>query len=381
MKAVVYRGPQEVATETVDDPKIEKPTDVLIKITTTNICGSDLHLYEGRTDLEEGRILGHENQGEVIEVGKAVWRVKVGDKVCIPFNVACGCCANCENGFTAACENVNPDPKMKGGAYGYAGMGPYWGGQAEFLRVPFGDFNCLVLPEDADEKANDYVMLSDIFPTGWHGVRLSGLLPGETIVIYGAGPVGLMAALSADIQGAAKIIVVDDKPDRLELAESFGAIPINFRDGDAPAQVTELTDGKGADRGVEAVGYQACGLKRGEAPNKTMNDLVKSVKFTGGIGVVGVFVPEDPGAANDLAKEGKIAFDIGNYFTRGQTMGSGQCSVKRYNRRLCALINAGKAQPGRIVSHEVGLDEAAGAYRHFDNRDDGWTKVVFKPAA
>ncbi len=381
MKAVVYKGEKQVAMETVDDPRIEKPTDVLVKITTTNICGSDLHLYEGRAGFEPGRILGHENQGEVIEVGNAVTRVKVGDRVCLPFNIGCGFCDNCEHGLTAFCQTNNPDPAMVGAAYGYANMGPYWGGQAELLRVPFGDFNCLVLPPDADEKANDYVMLSDIFPTGWHATRLAGLQPGESIVIYGAGPVGLLAAHAAAIQGAAKIMVVDEHQDRLKLAEDFGAVPIDFRAHDPVEQVTALTGGRGADRGCECVGYQACGLKREEVPNKTMNDLVKSVKFTGGIGVVGVFVPQDPGAHDELAKSGQIAFDLGTFFTRGQKMGSGQCSVKRYNRRLAELIHAGKAQPSRIVSHEISLDQAAEAYRHFDKRDEGWTKVVFKPAA
>lgn len=381
MKAVVYKGPKEVATETVEDPKIEQPTDVLVKITSTNICGSDLHLYEGRAGFEEGRVLGHENQGEVVEVGDAVVRVEVGDKVCLPFNIGCGFCVNCERGLTAFCAWNNPDPEMRGAAYGYAMMGPYTGGQAEYLRVPFGDFNCLVLPDDADEKANDYVMLSDIFPTGWHGVTMSGLQPGESIVIYGAGPVGLMATHSAALQGASRIFVVDDKPDRLKLAESFGAEAIDFSACDPAERVMELTDGEGADRGVEAVGYQACGVHRHEVPNKTMNDLVNSVKFTGGLGVVGVFVPEDPGAATELAEEGKIAFDIGNFFTRGQSIGSGQCSVKLYNRRLMNLIHVGKATPSKIVSHEIGLDQAANAYQHFDDRDEGWTKVVFKPAA
>ncbi|HSM05149.1 MAG TPA: glutathione-independent formaldehyde dehydrogenase [Longimicrobiales bacterium] len=381
MKAVIYKGPNQVATETVDDPVLEKPTDVLIRLTTTNICGSDLHLYEGRAGFEEGRILGHENQGEVLEIGNAVSRIAVGDKVCVPFNIGCGFCANCERGDTAFCQTNNPDPDMNGAAYGYANMGSYRGGQAEYLRVPYGDFNCLVLPGDADEKANHYAMLSDIFPTGWHATRLAGLQPGESIVIYGAGPVGLMAAHSAYLQGASRVMVVDDKPDRLEQAEAFGAEAIDFSECDAPQRVMELTGGQGADRGCECVGYQACGLRGEEVPNKTMNALVQSVKFTGGIGVVGVFVPEDPGAATDLAKEGKIAFDIGTWFTRGQTMGGGQCSVKMYNRRLAALIHSGRATPGDIVTQEISLDEAADAYKHFGDRDEGWIKVVFKPAA
>ena len=199
MKALVYRGPREVAVEQVPDARIEEPTDVLVRITSTNICGSDLHMYEGRTDVEEGKVLGHENLGEVIEVGSAVRRVKVGDWVCLPFNIACGFCKNCERGFTGACLSVNPG--FAGGAYGYADMGPYNGGQAELLRVPYGDFNCLRLPPDAQEKQDDYVMLADIWPTGYHAVELSGLQPGESIVIYGAGPVGLMAAYSLSSKG------------------------------------------------------------------------------------------------------------------------------------------------------------------------------------
>ena len=202
MKALVYEGPRKVAVKEMPDAKIEKPSDVLVKIVATNICGSDLHMYEGRTDMETGRILGHENLGQVAEVGASVERIKKGDWVVLPFNIGCGFCANCEKGLTGYCLTCNPG--TAGAAYGFAGMGPYSGGQAEYLRVPYGDFNCLLLPPDAKEKQNDYVMLSDIFPTGWHATRLAGLCPGESIVIYGAGPVGLMAAHSAMIQGASK---------------------------------------------------------------------------------------------------------------------------------------------------------------------------------
>src|ERR1700722_19754992 len=203
MKALVYNGPRDVRIKEVPDAKIEKPTDVLVRITTTNICGSDLHMYEGRTNVEKGKVLGHENLGQVIEVGAAVDRVKVGDWVCLPFNIACGFCKNCERGLTGFCLTANPG--NAGAAYGFAGMGPYSGGQAEYLRVPYGDFNCLVLPPDAEEKQNDYVMLSDIFPPGYHAPELAGLRPGESVVIFGAGPVGLMAAYSASLKGASKI--------------------------------------------------------------------------------------------------------------------------------------------------------------------------------
>ena len=379
MKALVYNGPRDVSVEEVPDAKIEHLTDVLVKITSTNICGSDLHMYDGRTNLEKGRVIGHENLGEVIEVGDAVARVKVGDMVCLPFNVACGYCKNCESGLTGACLTMNPG--IAGAAYGFAGMGPFDGGQAEFLRVPYGDFNCLVLPEDATEKEDDYVMLADIFPTGWHSTRLAGLMPGESVVIYGAGPVGLMAALSAKIQGASKIIVVDSHPDRLALASEIGAITINF-DKDSPvAEILDLTDGAGADRGCECVGYQAHDSDGDEQPNITMNNLVASVKATGGIGVVGVFVPLDPKADDVLQKVGKIEFDMGAFWTKGQSMATGQANVKAYNRYLCDLIHAGKAKPSWIVSHSLSLEDAPVAYKHFDERDKGWTKVVLKPGA
>src|ERR1017187_7942833 len=377
MKAVVYKGPRDVVVTQVPDAKIEKATDVLVDITTTNICGSDLHMYEGRTSMEAGRIFGHENLGTVIEIGTAVDRVKLGDRVCMPFNISCGFCDNCERGLTGFCLTANPG--NAGAAYGFAGMGPYSGGQAELLRVPYADFNCLVLPSDAEEKENDYVMLSDIFPTGWHATRLANLQSGESIVIYGAGPVGLMAAMSARIQGASQIFVVDGQEDRLALAEQIGATPINMKGGDVGDRIRELTGGRGADCGAECVGYQCHNASGKEVPNLVMNSLVDAVKATGTLGVVGVFIPKDPGAEDKLAKNGEIAFDMGKFWFKGQKMGTGQCNVKAYNRRLRDLIHQGKANPSMIVSHELPLEEAPQAYKHFDNRDPGWTKILLHP--
>lgn len=379
MKAVIYNGPRDVKVSQIEDSKIEKPTDVIVRLTTTNICGSDLHMYEGRTSFEEGRVFGHENLGEVVEVGSAVDRVRKGDRVVMPFNVACGFCENCEKGLTGFCLTCNPG--MAGAAYGFADMGPFQGGQAELMRVPYADFNCLVLPEDAKEKEDDYVMLSDIFPTGWHAVELSGMLPGESVAIYGAGPVGLMAAHSAFLKGAARVFVVDEHDDRLKLAAKMGAMPIDTRKGDPVKQILDQTNGQGTDRGCECVGYQCCDRHGHEASNYTMNCLVASTKATGGIGVVGVFVPKDPGAPDKLQKDGKIAFDFGSLWTKGQTVKTGQCNVKAYNRRLANLIHAGRATPSQIISHRLKLDEAPDAYKHFDARDTGWTKVVLKPAA
>ena len=379
MKAVIYNGPRDVTVSNVPDARIEKPTDAVVRMTATNICGSDLHMYEGRTSFEKGRVFGHENLGQVIEVGSGVDRVKKGDWVCLPFNVGCGFCENCERGLTGFCLTCNPG--TAGAAYGFAEMGPYQGGQAELLRVPYADFNCLTLPSDAAEKQDDYVMLSDIFPTGWHATELAGVLPGETVAIYGAGPVGLMAAHSAMIKGAARVFVVDAHDDRLALAKKLGGTPVDMRRCDPVQEILGQTDGLGTDRGCECVGYQCCDRHGNEASSYTMNSLVGSTKATGGIGVVGVFVPQDPGAKDDLAKQGKMAFDFGALWFKGQQIKTGQANVKAYNRRLRDLIHVGKATPSAIISHRLGLDQAPDAYQHFDARDEGWTKVVLKPAA
>ncbi|WP_329048700.1 glutathione-independent formaldehyde dehydrogenase [Amycolatopsis sp. NBC_01488] len=378
MKAVVYQGPRSVEVRDVPEPKIEQPADAIVKITTTNICGSDLHMYEGRTNVEEGKILGHENMGFVAEIGSGVTRIKVGDRVSVPFNIACGTCRNCLEGWTSFCLRANPTEGVDGAAYGYANMGPYDGGQAEYLRVPWADFNLLELP-GGTEHENDFTMLSDIFPTGWHGTELAGLRPGDRVVVFGAGPVGLMAAHSAVIRGAAEVYVVDKERDRLAMAEKIGALPIDLAEADPVEQIMAATGGAGADCGVEAVGYQAHDHTGEEHPELVLDNLVKTVRSTGGIGVVGVYLPDDPGAANELAKHGRIAFDYGSFFMKGQQMGTGQAPVKRYNRQLRDLIITGKANPSFLVSHELPLEQAAEGYEKFDHRDDGWTKVLLRP--
>lgn len=377
MKALVYQGPRDVRVEEMPDAMIERPTDALVRITRTNICGSDLHMYEGRTDMKPGRILGHENVGEVIEVGPAVDRVKVGDMVSMPFNIGCGFCENCERGLSNYCLTCNPG--LAGAAYGFADMGPYHGGQAELLRVPYADYNCLILPRGAEEKQNDYVMLSDIFPTGYHATEMAQLKPGQSVVIYGAGPVGLMAALSATVKGASLVMVVDTHKDRLALAEKIGAVAIDDTEGGGIERVMELTGGRGADCGCECVGYQCCNMQQHEVPNLTLNNLVHAVKFTGHIGVVGVFVPMDPNAQDTLQRRGQVAFDYGMHWFKGQKMGTGQCPVKAYNRFLSRLIEQDKVKPSWIVSHELPLDQAPEAYKNFDAREDGWTKVTLTP--
>ncbi|WP_420450247.1 glutathione-independent formaldehyde dehydrogenase [Ilumatobacter sp.] len=379
MRAVVYQEPYKVAVEDVDDPRIEDPTDVVIKITTAAICGSDLHMYEGRTAAESGIVFGHENMGIVEEVGDAVASVKVGDRVVLPFNVACGFCVNCQlHNKTGFCLTVNEG--FAGGAYGYVSMGPYTGGQAEYLRVPFADFNCLSLPE-GDDHENDFAMLADIFPTGWHGTELAGLRPGQTIAVFGAGPVGLMAAYSAMIRGASRVFVVDQVRSRLKLGEEIGATAIDFSDGDPVEQIRDQTDGEGTDCGVDAVGYQATADDGEEQPAVVLNQLVQTVRPMGTLGVVGLYVPSDPGGPTDHARNGELLFKMGEFFEKGQKMGTGQADVKSYNRQLRDLIIAGVASPSFVVSKEISLDEAPEAYERFDNREDGYSKVVIKPGS
>lgn len=384
MKAVVYRGPEDIAVTDVPDARIEDPNDILVRITTTNICGSDLHMYEGRTTFETGRTFGHENMGEVVEVGDAVRKVKVGEYVVLPFNVSCGFCKNCERGLTNYCLTMQPEPAFAGAAFGFADMGPYQGGQAELLRVPYGDFMALRLGEDAAERQTDYVMLADIFPTGYHATEMAGVKPGDQTVIMGGGPVGLMAAYSAILKGAGRVWVVDRHPDRLALAEKIGAIPIDDSAQDPVEVIKDATLGLGADNGCECVGYQAHDPQGNEDASLTLNTLIDAVRFTGKIGCVGVFVPSDPGGrekqrAGELEAEGKLALDFGMMWFKGQTIGTGQCPVKKYNRALRDLIAGGRANPGLIVSHELPLDRAPEAYRNFDRREKGWTKVVLHP--
>ncbi|MGW5648581.1 glutathione-independent formaldehyde dehydrogenase [Saccharopolyspora sp. NPDC003752] len=377
MKAVVYQEPFSVAINEVDRPTIQHPNDVIVRITSTAICGSDLHMYEGRTAAEPGIVFGHENMGIIEETGSGVASLNRGDRVVMPFNVACGFCKNCMAANTGFCLTVNPG--FAGGAYGYVAMGPYTGGQAEYLRVPFADFNCLKLPADGSHEA-DFVLLADIFPTGYHGCELAQVSPGESVVVYGAGPVGLMAAYSALLRGAARVFCVDRVPERLAKAEEIGAIPIDFSAGDPVEMIKEQTDGEGTDKGVDAVGYQAqVGDGSKEEPAIVLNSLIETVRPTGRLGVPGLYVPADPGGPNEEAKKGMLLVSVGRMFEKGQVIGTGQCNVKRYNRQLRDMIIAGRAKPSFVVSHELSLTEAPDAYRKFDQRIEGYTKVVLHP--
>jgi glutathione-independent formaldehyde dehydrogenase len=381
MKAVVYKEPFKVDVEQVEDAGIQDPTDVVIRVTSTAICGSDLHMYEGRTAAEPGIVFGHENQGIIEEIGDGIASLNVGDRINLPFNVACGFCENCEAGYTGFCLTVNPNGA--GGAYGYVGMGPYTGGQAEYLRVPFADFNALRLPgEEGDEFEDDFACLSDIFPTGYHGAVMADVGVGDTVAVYGAGPVGIMAAYSSFLRGAERVFMVDRVPNRLDLAESIGCVPVNFDEVDPIEYIQDQTDGHGSDKGIDAVGYQAT-VSGGEEeqPAIVLNQLVETVRPTGRLGVVGLYLPEDPGAPTEEAAAGRLLFEIGRFFEKGLAMGTGQCNVKRYNRALRDMIVAGRARPSFVVSQDLPLDNAPDAYHRFDQREEGYSKVVLKPSS
>lgn len=398
MKAVVYKSKEEVAVENVPDPKIESPTDAIIRITSAAICGSDLHMYEERTAAKPGTVFGHENQGIIEDVGSAVVSIKKGDRVVLPFNIGCGFCFNCSRQYTNACLTANPD--HPGAGYGYTGLGPYRGGQAEYLRVPFADFNCLKLPgKPGDELEDDFVLLADIFPTSWHSTELANVKAGDSVAIFGAGPVGLLAAYSAILKSAAEVYVVDRAPKRLDLAKKIGAIPVDFSKGNPVEQIKDLRQGNRGLRGeqrpedrkmpgvmcaIDAVGYQAHAASgKGEDPMQTVKWSTEILNATGSLALIGVYFPSDPGGVNEAAKKGLYQMPLGELWDKGVTIGQGQAPVKKYNKYLRDMIVEGRARPSFIVSHRLPLTEAPGAYQHFDKRgvDDGqdWTKVVLKP--
>ncbi len=395
MKAVVFKGTSQVAVEDVEDPRIERATDCVVRITSTGICGSDLHMYEGRTPAQPGIVLGHENMGVVEEIGDAVVTLRKGDRVVLPFNIACGFCLNCTRGDYNFCLVANPQGTHA--AYGYSGMGPFKGGQAELLRVPFADVNCLKLPgTPGDRFEDDFVLLADIFPTAFHATELANVQAGSSVAVFGAGPVGLLSAYSALLKGASEVFVVDSIPARLKKVEQIGAIAIDFRNGDPVEQIFDLRRRNplfmGALRageekmlgvmcGIDAVGYQARDFSdpEYEEPNEVLDALAKVVNPTGCIGVIGVYMPQDPNASTEAAKHGRFEVPWGKIWEKGITVGRGQCPVKRYNVRLRDLIVAGRAKPSFIVSHRLPLQDAPSAYEHFDRRDDGYTKVVLKP--
>jgi glutathione-independent formaldehyde dehydrogenase len=393
VRAVVLKGVREVAVENVPDPTIERPTDAIVRITSAGLCGSDLHMFAGRTVAHAGLVFGHEPLGVVEETGTSVTTVRKGDRVLIPLNIACGVCFNCTRGFTSACLAVNAEGA--GGAYGYVGMGPYRGAQAEYLRVPFAERNCLKVPgEVGDEWEDDFVLLADVFPTGWYANELAGVGIGSTVAVFGAGPVGLMAAHCAALRGASEIYVVDGVDERLAKAAEMGACPIDFRLGDPVEQIVGVRRRRTAGRlgigeekmlgvmcGIEAVGYQAVDWSdpTTENPGRVLEDLIRLVNPTGRIGSVGLYVPNDPGGINPHAKRGEFRLSFGKLWEKGLSLGTGQTPVARYAPMLCDLIVQGKSKPSFLVSHRLLLEEAPQAYAKFEQRAEGYTKVIFKP--
>ena len=398
MRAVVWKGPHKVQVEQVDDARLDEPTDVLVRLSTAAICGSDLHMYEGRAPGQPGTVFGHENIGVVSEIGPAVRTIKVGDRVVLPFNIACGFCFNCTRGFTNSCLTTNP--ASHSGGYGYSGMGPHRGGQAEFVRVPYADFNCLKLPgTPGDQLEDDFVLLADIFPTGYHATEQAHVRPGDSVAIFGAGPVGLLAALSARLRGASEIYVVDSVASRLELVGHIeGAVAVDFSKGDPVEQIFDLREphrkgvqdlrpgaGKkmpGVMCGIDAIGYEAWdrdAIGKRQNPTQAFEDVIAVTNPTGHVGLIGVYFPEDPGGVDEGAKHGRYTVPLGEAWNKGLSVEMGQAPVKAYNVYLRDLIVAGLAKPSFIVSHRLPLEAAPDAYEKFDQRADGYTKILLKP--
>jgi glutathione-independent formaldehyde dehydrogenase len=382
-RIVVYKEPGVVTVEDHDMPKLEVPEDVaratgmtreaphgvILRNVTTNICGSDQHMVRGRTTAPPGQTLGHEITGEIIEKGADVQFLDVGDIVTVPFNIACGRCRNCREQNTGVCLNVNPG--RAGSAYGYVDMGGWEGGQADFVMVPFADFNLIKIPdrEKAMEKILDLTMLSDIFPTGYHGAVTAGVTTGSTVYVAGAGPVGLAAAYSAYLLGAAVVVVGDLNKERLEQARSFGCETVDIsQDATLADQVEQVLGVPEVDSAVDAVGFEASGHGgTGEAPATVLNDIMTVTRAAGKLGIPGLYVTGDPGAGDPDAQEGTLKVRLGLGWAKSHSFTTGQCPVLRYNRNLMMAILHDKAHIADAVNATViGLDDAPRGYQEFD---------------
>jgi len=390
MKALCWHGHGDVRIDTVADPQLEKPTDVIIRVTATGICGSDLHLLDGyMPTMESGDILGHEPMGVVVEVGSGVQKVKRGDRVVVPFTISCGECFFCKKGLTAACDNSNPNAamaaKMMGhspaGLFGYSHLtGGYAGGQAEYLRVPFADVGCLKIESDLpDEKV---LFLSDIFPTGYMAAENADIEPGDTVAVWGCGPVGQFAIQSAWMFGAGRVIAIDRVEERMAMARTFGkAETIDFTKQDVYETLQEMTRGRGPDRCIDAVGAEAHGTggvdavldKVKAAVNLTtdrahvLRQAIYCCRKAGTVSVPGVYI----GFPDKLP--------MGAFVNKGLTMKSGQTHMHRYMKPLLAKVEAGEIDPSFVITHRLPLSDAPGAYKTFRDKEDGCIKVVLTP--
>jgi len=377
-RGVVYLGPNHVEVQSIDYPKFENPAGkpihhaVILKVVTTNICGSDQHMVRGRTTAPAGLVLGHEITGEVIEKGKDVEYLEIGDLVSVPFNVACGRCRTCREQQTGVCLNVNPS--RAGGAYGYVDMGGWIGGQADYVLVPYADFNLIKFPnkEQALEKIKDLTMLSDILPTGFHGAVSAGVGVGSTVYVAGAGPVGLAAAASAQILGAAVVLIGDMNAERLQHAKNVGFEPVDLTKSDRLEDLIEAKLGvPEVDASIDAVGFEARGHGQHhteEAPATVLNSLMTITRAAGGIGIPGLYVTEDPGAADKAAQIGALSMRFGLGWAKSHRFYTGQTPVLRYNRALMQAILYDRLPIAKIVNATViSLEEAPQGYKSFDS--------------
>ncbi len=375
-RGVAYMSPGEVEVQSIDYPKLvlgDRKCDhgVILKIVCTNICGSDQHMVRGRTTAPAGLVLGHEITGEVIEAGSDVEFISVGDIVSVPFNIACGRCRNCKEGKTGICLNVNP--ARPGAAYGYVDMGGWVGGQAEYVMVPYADFNLLKFPDrdQAMAKIKDLTLLSDIFPTGFHGAVTSGVGPGAIVYVAGGGPVGLACAHGCQLLGAACVIVGDLIPERLAQAKSFGCETIDLRESATLAeQIEQIIGVPEVDCGVDCVGFEARGHGKDtvvERPATVLNALMEVVRAGGGVGIPGLYVTGDPGGVDDNAKIGNLGIRIGLGWAKSHHFMTGQCPVMKYHRQLMQAILYERATPAKACNVTmISLDEAPQGYSDFD---------------
>ena len=395
-RAVAYKSPGVVEVIDTDYPSFELkdgpgvnpanvgrkvPHGVILRTVTTNICGSDQHMVRGRTTAPQNLVLGHEITGEVVEVGPDVEFIKVGDICSVPFNISCGRCRNCKERKTGICLNVNPD--RPGSAYGYVDMGGWVGGQAEYVLVPYADWNLLKFPDRAQalEKIMDLTMLSDIFPTGFHGAVTAGVEVGSTVYVAGAGPVGLAAAVSAQLLGAAVVIVGDMNPERLAQARSFGCETIDLTKGEPGEQIEQILGVPEVDAGVDAVGFEARGHGKEtgtEAPATVLNSLMTITAAGGGLGIPGLYVTGDPGAKDAAAQEGSLSIRLGLGWAKSLTFATGQAPVMKYNRQLMMAILHDKVQIAKAVNAQaITLEDAPRGYAEFDA--GAATKFVLNP--
>jgi len=394
-KAVAYKEAGKVEVIDIDYPTFElkdgpgvnpanvgRPVNhgVILKTVATNICGSDQHMVRGRTTAPPDLVLGHEITGEVVEVGRDVEFIKVGDLCSVPFNIACGRCRNCKERKTGICLNVNPD--RPGSAYGYVDMGGWVGGQANYVLVPYADWNLLKFPDKdrAMEKIMDLAMLSDIFPTGFHGATTAGVGVGSTVYIAGAGPVGLAAATSAHLLGAAVVIVGDMNEGRLAQARTFGCETVDLTQGDPKDQIEQILGVPEVDCAVDAVGFEARGHGKGaqEAPATVLNTLMDITAAGGALGIPGLYVTGDPGGIDEAAKKGSLSLSLGTGWAKSLSFTTGQCPVMKYNRQLMMAILNDKVNIAKNVNAKaIPLEEAPKGYAEFDA--GAATKYVLNP--